>query len=83
MGDCFFIENGVCKLGLFQGKPKASDCDECEHYSGEARGLGDRVHKVMKTTGVASIVKRVKPQGCGCGKRRAALNRMYPTKGSD
>ena len=83
MSDCFFYEDGVCKLGLYGGSPTEQECAECDHYSGEDRGLGDKVHSVMRSTGVASIVKKVKPRGCGCGKRRAALNRMYPTTEQD
>jgi len=53
-------------------------CETCEHYRGPSRGLGDVVAKVAQATGVAAVVKAVAGDGCGCGGRRAALNRAVP-----
>lgn len=52
-------------------------CETCEHYRGPSRGLGDVVAKVAESTGMAAVVKAVAGD-CGCGKRRAALNRAVP-----
>jgi hypothetical protein len=43
------------------------------------RGLGDVVAAITKATGIDRLVKAVTgKKGCGCGKRRAALNRLMP-----
>tara|TARA_Y100001937_G_C7036504_1_gene292634 strand:- start:241 stop:408 length:168 start_codon:yes stop_codon:yes gene_type:complete len=50
----------------------------------KSKGLGDTVEKFTKATGIKSIVDAVnKARGvkdCGCGKRRDALNKMFPYK---
>jgi hypothetical protein len=47
------------------------------------RGLGDVVAAITKATGIDRLVKAVTgKKGCGCGKRRAALNKMFPFSGS-
>ncbi len=49
-----------------------------------SRGVGDTLAKVLDTTGLGPVAKRViegvtgKP--CGCEKRRAALNALIPYK---
>ena len=46
-----------------------------------SRGLGDTVAKVTRVTGIKSVVDKVSKvtgKDCGCGKRRDALNRMFP-----
>jgi hypothetical protein len=58
-------------------------CETCEHYRGPSRGLGEVVHTVLKATGVAAAVKAVAGGNCGCGKRRAALNRRVPREPAD
>lgn len=65
-------------LGLCNIYPAATCCARCEHYRGPSRGLGDVVAKVAQATGVAAVVKAVAGEGCGCGKRREALNRAVP-----
>ena len=42
------------------------------------RGLGDLVHLATKKTGIAALVRKVRPGGCGCKKRREKLNRAFP-----
>jgi hypothetical protein len=43
------------------------------------RGLGDVVAAITKATGIDRLVKAVTgKKGCGCGKRRAALNKLMP-----
>jgi hypothetical protein len=48
---------------------------------GKPRGFGDRVAKVARATGVATVVKAVSKatgKDCGCSQRQAALNRLLP-----
>lgn len=81
MSDCMFMDDGTCRLKLFNGTPTEDDCASCSSYSGKDRGLGDKVHRVLKNTGVQGLVKKVtKNRDCGCGKRRARLNEAFPTK---
>ena len=42
------------------------------------RGLGDVVEEVLVKTGVASVVKKIAGENCGCGERRDKLNEMFP-----
>lgn len=47
----------------------------------KSRGLGDTVEKLTKVTGVKKVVDTVSKatgKDCGCGKRKDALNRMFP-----
>jgi len=44
---------------------------------GRLRGLGDIVHSVAVATGIAAVVER-SGVDCGCAKRRAALNAVFP-----
>lgn len=73
------LEDRICLIGKFKGRPSEDDCGVCEYYSGPSRGLGDKVHKVLKATGIEKVVKSVK-KDCGCGKKRAALNDKFPSK---
>jgi len=47
----------------------------------ESKGLGDTVQKITKATGIKTVVDKVS-EGlnipCGCGKRKDALNQMFP-----
>lgn len=65
-------------LGLHGGKPSPGVCRRCDSYEGPSRGLGDVVAKVARATGLATAVKAFAGEGCGCGQRRAALNRAMP-----
>tara|TARA_R110000824_G_scaffold60055_3_gene160941 strand:+ start:2085 stop:2348 length:264 start_codon:yes stop_codon:yes gene_type:complete len=53
-------------------------CKGCDMFEPHGRGLGDVVEKVIDvaTLGLAKKVKKAKKGGCGCNKRRAALNRL-------
>lgn len=42
------------------------------------RGLGDSIENFTKKTGIKKAVEKVAGEGCGCGARRDALNRMFP-----
>ena len=47
----------------------------------KSRGLGDSVEKFTKATGIKKVVDtvaRVTGGGCGCNKRKDALNRVFP-----
>jgi len=65
---------------MVEGPVKQTDCDECMAYLGRNRGLGDNIHKVFNTIGVDKLIKKSKKKGCGCGKRRAALNKLLPSR---
>lgn len=44
-------------------------------------GLGDTIEKITTATGVKKVVDTVSKatgKDCGCGKRKDALNRMFP-----
>ena len=77
---CEHLQDRQCALGLCNKYPAPTCCARCEHYRGPSRGLGDVVAKVAQATGVAAVAKAVAGDGCGCGKRRAALNRAVPFK---
>tara|TARA_R110002110_G_scaffold167791_8_gene368924 strand:+ start:514 stop:735 length:222 start_codon:yes stop_codon:yes gene_type:complete len=73
-------------LGLFDGKPKESDCAECDQYIGPPRGAGDYLAGFIDTIGVGGIAKTIRKKSgkdCGCGKRRRALNEKFPKKEED
>jgi hypothetical protein len=47
----------------------------------KSRGLGDSIEKFTKATGIKKVVDTVSKAtntDCGCGKRRDALNRIFP-----
>jgi hypothetical protein len=47
----------------------------------KSKGLGDTIEKVTKATGIKKVVEAVSAatgKDCGCGKRRDALNRVFP-----
>ena len=64
-----------CTLELFGGRPSPGVCAACDEYDGPARGLGDRVERVLKATGVHQVAKAVRPD-CGCSARRTRLNEL-------
>jgi len=45
-----------------------------------SKGLGDDIEKVMKATGVKSLVKAIWGEGCGCDERKEWLNKKFPHK---
>lgn len=55
-------------------QPKIVNLKSGDEYQGKPRGLGDVVHTVIKAVGL----DRLAPKGCGCSKRRAALNSAAP-----
>jgi hypothetical protein len=45
----------------------------------ESKGLGDSIEKFTKATGIKKLANKI-PGGCGCNKRREALNKIFPYK---
>jgi hypothetical protein len=44
-------------------------------------GLGDVIEKVVDSTGISYVVKKVAgKKGCGCAARKAKLNELFPFK---
>jgi hypothetical protein len=44
-------------------------------------GLGDVVEKVVSSTGISYVVKKVAgKKDCGCSARKAKLNELFPFK---
>jgi len=61
--------------------PIASRIGAWLHKNFGWRGLGDVVESFTKKTGIkkaVGAVERVTEKPCGCGKRRASLNKMFP-----
>ena len=48
--------------------------------SNKSKGLGDDIEKVMKATGVKSIVHALFGEDCGCDERKEWLNKKFPHK---
>ena len=50
----------------------------------KSKGLGDSIEKFTKATGLKGIVNDINKlrgkKDCGCGKRKDALNKMFPYK---
>ena len=47
----------------------------------KSKGLGDTVEKITKATGIIKVVDTVKKatgKDCGCGARKAKLNKIFP-----
>lgn len=45
-----------------------------------SEGLGTKVEKVFKATGIDKVAKFILGEDCGCDERRDALNKMFPSK---
>ena len=83
MSDCTNKAGSFCTLGLFNSKPSENDCASCGSYSGPIRGVGDRIDRIAAKTGLkraAEVLMNKTGKKCNCGKRRAALNKAFPTK---
>jgi hypothetical protein len=52
----------------------------------KSRGLGDSIEKITKATGLKSFTQVLArngvlgKKGCGCNKRKEALNKAFPYK---
>ena len=71
---CTKWSGAECLDGHHGGTPGPHECIACDHYQGKARGMGDRIERVLKATGIHQAVKKVAPD-CGCSQRRTAMNR--------
>jgi hypothetical protein len=45
----------------------------------KSEGLGDTIEKFTKATGIKKLAEKI-PGGCGCQKRKEALNKVFPYK---
>jgi hypothetical protein len=45
----------------------------------ESKGLGDTIEKFTTATGIKKLADKI-PGGCGCQKRKNALNKLIPYK---
>jgi hypothetical protein len=44
-------------------------------------GIGDVVEKVVDSTGISYVVKKIADKkNCGCAARKAKLNKLFPFK---
>ena len=62
-------------------KNKEKDVINLEDLIKESKGLGDTIHKITTATGIKKVVDKISEKTgkpCGCGKRRNALNKMFP-----
>ena len=52
--------------------------------SNKSKGLGDSIEKITKITGIKTLfelgAKYTNKKGCGCNKRKEALNKKFPYK---
>lgn len=83
MSRCAYKMGTGCSLGQFGGMPTDDDCATCSMYAGPDRGLGDKVHRAAVRVGadkIAGTFERLTGRDCGCGRRRAKLNRLSPNK---
>ena len=67
-------------LPLYGSQPSAGICNQCAHYDGPARGVGDVVHAVTTATGIERVTRIARGGSCGaCAQRRVALNKQSKT----
>ena len=71
----YSAERDTCTL-LTIISPRVT-CTTCKSYEPTGHGLGDVVERVIDTVTMGLAKKATKKAGgCGCQKRRAALNRL-------
>jgi hypothetical protein len=51
---------------------------KAEILAAKSEGLGDSLEKVFEATGIASAVKFIFGEDCGCDKRKELLNDIFP-----
>lgn len=51
---------------------------KAEILASKSEGLGDSLEKVFEATGIASAVKFIFGEDCGCDKRKELLNEIFP-----
>ena len=54
------------------------------NYMEKSKGLGDTIQKITKATGINKMVNAINDargvKDCGCKKRQASLNKLFPYK---
>ena len=76
MTSCERMIEGRCSIDLFGGTPTPKQCDGCVAYLGPIRGVGDVVALALSRLGADKVASK----NCRCGKRRATLNKILPTR---
>ena len=77
--ECLFLAPGSrCSHPEVGGQTDEARCASCMKYVGRPRGAGDVIHSALKAIGVPQVMEKAGVKGCGCGKRRAALNAAIP-----
>ena len=51
-----------------------------KNHEAESNGLGDKVEKVFKATGIDKAAKFLLGEDCGCSDRKNTLNTLFPSK---
>lgn len=51
---------------------------KAEILAAKSEGLGDTIEKVFEATGIASVVKFIAGDDCGCTERKDKLNQIFP-----
>jgi len=51
-----------------------------KNFDNSDKGLGDKVEKVFKKTGIAKAAKWALGEDCGCDERKEKLNKLFPSK---
>jgi hypothetical protein len=81
---------GGLRLTYFNMKPTTRSINlrhsEEVKRSKKIRGLGDLIERVAEKTGIKRLVERRESKtgkGCGCSKRRDALNALVPFSTED
>ena len=50
------------------------------NFDNSDKGLGDKVEKVFKKTGIDKIAKWALGEDCGCDERKEKLNKLFPSQ---
>jgi hypothetical protein len=78
---CIFRRGTHCINPRVGGAIDDAACNQCAHYVGLPRGLGDIVERVARLSGLAVVAHGVAAatgRPCNCNARRAALNAAIP-----
>ena len=80
--DCNVNNGGCCAINKYV-RPSYSVCNRiCDENNEKPQGLGDTVAKIIEKVSF----NKLKPKadgGCGCNKKRKALNKLLPYGRSD
>jgi hypothetical protein len=50
------------------------------NFDNSDKGLGDKVEKVFKKTGIDKVAKWALGEDCGCDQRKEKLNKLFPAQ---